>query len=194
MKKSLFDVFAYADYRQLLRDALKYKTYTYRSFSEQNGAIISFSMLGAALSAGRGGTKNKPTRTLSNESLVRIGKALKFTDAELAHLIFLKLENDAETYPGPYGGSFQDLAKTFVNESRAQAKTTGAKLKDEQYTRSSIALLVADAVDALPEAAKLKVAREILPILRSVLARQRRKPGVKILSQKITKLEELTRT
>jgi hypothetical protein len=188
-----FQPLKHTDYRQLLREALKFRGYSYRSFSLKHSDIVSFGMLGAALSKGRGGLVNKPSRTFSAETVTRIGKALKLTDDELFHLILLKTENDAEVLPGLYGSLFSDLMKKVVAEQRERLETKATKVKREQYSHSSIACATAQLIDALPDHSKGKVVSEILPAAKAVLARQRKKPGVRTLALNLNRLEELTR-
>jgi hypothetical protein len=191
--RTQFQALKHTDYRQLLRDALKSKGYSYRSFSSKHSDIVSFGMLGAALSKGRGGLKNKPSRTFSPETVARIGKALKLSEDELFHLALLKIENDAEILPGQHGGLFSQMMKTIVAEQRERLDVKTNKLKHEQFSYSSIASAAAQLIDALPDQAKAKVVSELLPAAKAVLARQRKKPGVRTLSLNLNRLEELTR-
>jgi hypothetical protein len=190
---ALKSVFSYTDYRQLIRDALESKGYSYRSFSEKHPNVAKFSMLGAALSKGRGGTKFKPARTFSAETLARLGRVLKFNEAEITHLILLKFENEAEVLPGTYGGTFLEIAKALLNEHRLRSQTKNQMVKDEQYSHSDLSRAAASVIDALPESSRKKVAAEILPAAKAVLSRQRKKPGVRTLASNIERFEELTR-
>lgn len=191
--KTKLNVLKHSDYRQLLREALKLNEFSYRTFAKKHSNIVSFSMLGAALSKGRGGLKNKPARTFSVETVTRIGKALRLSENELLYLSLLKIENDAETLPGLNGATFAELMKKLVSEQAEKIRCAEGKLKHEQYSYSSIAHATAQLIDALPDAAKQKVASEIIPAAKSVLARQRKKPGVRTLALNLGRLEELTR-
>lgn len=188
---NLKSVFSYADYRQLIRDTLKSRGYSYRSFSSKHPQVAKFSMLGAALSKGRGGTKSKPARTFSAESLARIGRVLKFSDDELSFLLLLKFENEAVSLPGGYGGTFSEISKNLLNDFRLRAQTKDQVLKDEQYNQSSLGVAVSRVIDALPEGSRKKVAAEMLPAAKAVLSRQRKKPGVRTLALNISRFEEL---
>lgn len=190
--KNHFRVFQYADYRQLLREGVKSKGFSYRTFSARHAHIVSFGMLAAALSKGRSGTKNKPARTFSVETVARIGKTLRFTEDELLYLVMLKLENDAEVLPGVYGGTFSELTRKLLGQHRERVETKIPKLKGEQYSSSPITLAAADLIDALPETTRARVSSEILPAAKAVLSRQRKKPGVRTLALTIERLEELT--
>lgn len=189
--RDAFNTFSFSDYRLLIREAIKSRRYSYRSFALKHGDIVSFGMLAGALSRGRGGTKSKPLRNFSLEKLTQIGKALKLSDDELKYLLLLKLENDCEVFVGPHGSACSDLLKRMLAEQQERTRKKAHSEQEDIY--SLVGLAVAKLVEALPEGSQRRLIAEILPPAKAILSRQRKKPGVRTLALHIERLEELAR-
>lgn len=183
--------FGFTNYRDFLREALKEKGFSYRSFAAKHGDVISFIMLAQALTRGKSGTENRPMRNISPEMLARLGKILKLREDEITYLILLKLENDSGIMPGLYGSAYIDAIKGLIREQKSKM-THGVSNSFTKRTRfSQAAETIAEFMDLLPEAAKLRLSREILVEGKGILSRQKRKAGVKKLASIIQRLERL---
>lgn len=189
--KQRISPFQYSSYREFLRVALKEKGHSYRSFAAKHGDVISFIMLAQSLSRGRSGTESRPMRNISPETLARLGKVLKLGEDEITFLLLLKMENDSVTLPGVYGSAYIDNVRTMIKEQKNKL-THGANEKSSHRARySQSAETIAEFMDLLPEAAKLRLSREILVEGKGILSRQKHKAGVKKLASVIQRLERL---
>ena len=191
--KQRISPFQFSNYRDFLRSALKEKGFSYRSFAQKHGEVISFITLAFALSRGRSGTKNKPMRNLSPETLARLGKVLKLKEDEITFLILLKLENDSEVHPGPYGGAYLECIRSMIREQKYLQGQSTNKPSTSKQRYSTTAYTVAELLDLLPEPAKQRLTGEILLESKGILARQKRKAGVKTMASVIGKLDGLVR-
>ena len=189
--KQRISPFQFSTYRDFLRAALKEKGFSYRSFAKKHGDVISFITIAFTLSKGRSGTKSKPMRNLSPETLARLGKVLKLKEDEITFLILLKLENDSDVLPGPHGSAYMDCIRSLIREQKYLQNQSTNKPSTGKQKHSSTAYTVAELLDLLPGAAKQRLAGEILLESKGILARQRRKAGVKAMSSAISKLEDL---
>lgn len=189
--KNHISPFQFSNYREFLRVALKARGYSYRSFSDKHGDIVSRIMLAQTLTQGRTGTQNRPMRNLSPETLARIGKVLRLKDQEITFLVLLKLENDSGLMPGLYGSTYIDIMKSLIREHRFratdgdQSEGTGGK----KY--SPAAQILAELFDLFPSMAKIRLAREMLLEGRGILSRQKRRAGLKAMTTGIQQLEKL---
>ncbi len=191
--KQRISPFQFSNYRDFLRAALKEKGFSYRSFAQKHGEVISFITLAFALSRGRSGTKNKPMRNLSPETLARLGKVLKLKEDEITFLILLKLENDSEVHPGPYGGAYLECVRSMIREQKYLQNQSTNKPSTGKQRYSATAYTVAELLDLLPGPAKHRLTGEILLESKGILARQKRKAGVKTMASVIGKLDDLVR-
>ncbi len=183
--------FPFTEYRDFLRAALKANGFTYRSFTKKHGEVVSFIMLAQTLSRGRSGTKNKPMRNLSAETLARLGKALRLKDEEVTYLILLKLENDSEVFPGPYGNAYMDCIRALIQNYKYSQIQLPNKQGAGAVKLSKTAETIGELIDLLPDSSKRKVNKEILDESRGVQARQKRRPGLQRMASVIQRLETL---
>lgn len=183
--------FQFDDHREFLRQALKEGGFSYTSFAAKFGEIVSRPLLAFALSKGRSGSKNKPLRNFSPETLARIGKALKLTDPEIDYLLLLLWDNNSEVLAGPYGSAYSESLKRLIREHKSRQSLPANGQPLGKFRHSETAQVVAQLLDTLSPQAKLKLAREIHAESRVALARQRNKAGVKTITSVIERLGEL---
>lgn len=189
--KQRISPYQFTNYRDFLREALKEKGHSYRSFAAKHGDVISFIMLAQALTRGKSGTENRPMRNISPESLARIGKVLKLRDDEITFLILLKMENDSAAMPGIYGSAYMDSVRGMIREQKTKITHRASEKSPGRARFSQSAETIAEFMDLLPEAAKQRLSREILVEGKGILSRQKRKAGVKKLASVIQRLERL---
>jgi hypothetical protein len=179
--------YRFLDHREFLREALKEKGYSYRSFAAKHGGIVSFNMLSLCLSKGKSGTESRPMRNFSPELLAQIGGVLKLKDDEIAFLVLLKFENDASVVAGAGGAAYRDAVRRLVREQKAKQSGFGAPAG----RRSKSADLIAEFFDRLPSSAKQKLAEKLVSEGKIIIGRHKRIPGVETLNSIIQKLDTL---
>jgi transcriptional regulator with XRE-family HTH domain len=182
-------LFEYTDYRQLLRDAIKSRGLTYRSFSDKFGDVASYSTIASTLNAKYG---DRPPRTLSFEALCSIAKSLRFSDEEVKFLVLLKLENDAEVRDGSHGTAFSNAASTLLLEYRDKSNSRGADLANSA-SMSPFVSACASLIELLPIRFKARIADKILVESRVEISRHHRRPGIKNVIDAAKRLERLIR-
>lgn len=189
--KQRISPYQFDDHREFIRQALKEGGFSYASFAAKHADIASRPLLAFALSKGRSGSKSKPMRNFSPETLARIGKALKLSDAEIDYLLLLLWDNNSEVLGGPYGSAYADAIKRLINSQKSRHAQSTNKQATSKSHYSQTAQAVAQLLDTLPPHAKQRLSREILSESRVALARQRNKAGVKTITSVIERLGEL---
>ena len=174
------NIFSYRNYRSFLRDLMKAKGYSYRSFAERYSQIVSFIALAKALSQGRGKMLKKPTYNMSAETLARLGSALRLSEQELQYLILLKLENDAEQYKGPYGDAFRRLMQGLLEKQN----------KKTIETPTSSGTKLSELFECLPSRYQEKILSDAILQGQVYLGRQKGKPGVKKIERILEELKK----
>jgi hypothetical protein len=154
--------YQFSDYREYLREALKANGFSYRSFAAKYASIVSFITLAQTLSKGRAGTKNRPMRNLSPETVARLGRVFRLSDKEISYLVLLKLENDAEALPGQYGGAYVENLRAQIRERKEQAMRGESAAADAPPNFSKSALAVAELFEQLPAGRREKLLEELL--------------------------------
>ncbi|MCO5143146.1 MAG: hypothetical protein M9962_08665 [Oligoflexia bacterium] len=183
--------YQFSDYREYLRDALKANGFSYRSFAAKYGSIVSFITLAQTLSKGKAGTKNRPMRNLSPEIVARLGRVFRLSEDEISYLVLLKLENDAQTLPGQYGGAYVENLRAQIRERKERAVRAESIVDSAVHNFSKTTLALAELFEQLPEGRREKLLEEFLQESKGVVSRMGRRPGVRALQQAMQKLEAL---
>lgn len=173
------NIFSYPSYRSYLRDLLKAKGYSYRSFAERYKQIVSFISLAKALSQGRGKMQKKPGYNMSAETLARLGSALQLSEEELGYLVLLKLENDAEQYKGAYGGTLRRIAQGLLE-----------KYVNEGEESSSSDTQISELFHLLPSHYQKKILSDAIVQGEIYISRQKGKPGTKKIEELIEEIKK----
>lgn len=196
--KNKISIFSYTSYRSFIADWLKENEFSYRSFVERYPKVVSLIALAKLLSRGRFKDKERGDYRMAPEALARLGKTIRLSDAELRHLILLRLENDSGRLPGQYGASYQQVMQELVEENRLQAiegirKQAGAKAvaPGGQAGGTQTAALLSEIIDIFPQRFRLKVVDEILEYGEIVASRQSRRVGVRPLQNLLQELRRL---
>ena len=186
------NIYNYDNYREFLADWLKANGYTYRSFAERYGDIVSFIAVAKTLSKGKSGQRPQGQYRMSAETLARLGKAMRLTDAELRHLVLLKLENDADRLPGTGGGAYQQAMRHLVAENRnLVAEIDDEKAGVKHRSGSESGRLLVDFFELLPTRFRTRILEEIILQGRVYASRQSGKAGVKAVRTLLQRLEEV---
>ena len=173
------NIFSYLDYRSFLRDILKSRGYSYRSFTERYKQIVSFIALAKALSQGRGKMQKKPSYNMSAETLARLGAALQLSEKELEYLVLLKLENDSEQYKGVYGNALRRVIQGLLEKRE----------KKELKKNTSEDTKISELFQLLPSRYQQKILTEATLQGRVYVSRQKGKPGTKKIELLLKNLE-----
>ena len=190
--KSDINIFTYDNYRIYLSDLLKQKGYSYRSFTDRFGHIVSLIALAKTLSKGRGGKGPRQIYRMSPEMLTQLGRALRIPESELRHLILMRLHNDAEIYSGQYGSSFQQMMGRLVKESRLTAGLMEhPKVKLKHSSNSETGGVLLEIFELLPSRFRVRVLEEFTHQAKIYATRQTGKPGVKAFQSLLKRLNRL---
>ena len=181
-------VFGYESYRDYLREFLEDNGFSYRAFAKQFRPYISLNSLERLLSKGRG--KSTAGYRISPDSLARLGKAMGLPESELAHLILLKMENDADEFPGPHGNAYKRLTQKLVKEHRARA--TPRLQAGERKKISASGEAIAALFDELDGLRRREIAQTVVKQANIFIGRQSGKIGIKAVTTRIEQVHKLS--